>query len=143
MRALRRTIASLLLTASLSGVAVSSVWADPGDGWPPRPPVTGPTCYGSNSSYHVWNLFAPMTVYRTDSCKAAVLLARRAAAGSAAQLLAAVAASRYPKAGVPANVVIAAFNLQTSLLQGCVAPGRGVEFTVDNRTGMTIQCRAQ
>ncbi len=102
----------------------------------------GPTCYGSNYSYHVWNLFAPQDVYGVDSCVAAQLVAQRNAAGNVAMYVSLVA-SKVPVLGISEVVFVMAFNTSTQYLASCASRGTGVEFVQDSRTGAMVGCRPQ
>lgn len=138
MKSLRIMAAAVAMTAGLSGTA----HADPGDGLPPAPPPSGPTCYGQNSQQHIWNLFAPQELYKVDSCRTAAMIAARGEVTALAQFLA-LAASRYPHLAIPTGTLVAFWGLNTAFLQSCAAPGRGIELLVDNRTGAVVGCRAQ
>lgn len=134
MKALR-VLAAGVLAASLTGGAVAEPY--PGHGRKP-----GPTCFGGNYHYHVWNLFAPQDVYGVDSCVAAQLVAQRNAAGNLAMYISLVSA-KVPVIGVSEIVFVMAFNTTTQYLAACASKGTGVEFVQDGKTGAVVGCRAQ
>jgi hypothetical protein len=129
-----RFLAAALLAATLTGAGVTEPY--PGHGKQP-----GPTCYGGNYKYHVWNLVAPQDVYGVDSCVAAQLVAQRNAAGNLAMYISLVSA-RVPVL-VSTTVYVMAWNTTTQALAVCASPGTGVEFVQDAKTGAVLGCRAQ
>lgn len=137
MRALR-ALTAVSLAACLLGAA------DP-DGIDPRDPYPtpgGPTCYGQNYDYHVWNLVAPQDVFGIDSCKTAQLIAARTVAGSYAQFVS-LLNMWYPKQVWPVTLTVLMWNAQTAMIQSCAAPGRGIEILLDGRTGQVLTCASQ
>lgn len=138
MRVLR-TLTAVSLAACLLGAAADPESISPRDPYPVNPP--GPTCYGQNYDYHVWNLFAPQDVFGVDSCVAAQLVAQRNMAGNLANYIALVSA-RVP-VFVPDALFAMAWNTSTTFLANCASNGTGVEFVQDGRTGMVLGCHAQ
>lgn len=135
MRVLRSLMA-VSLAAGLLGAAAS-----PDEPYPGHGPAVGPTCYGQNYSYHVWNIFTPQDVYLVDSCVAARLVANRNTAGNYANYVALVSAQ--VRLFVPDAVFALAWNTSTSVLARCASFGTGVQFVQDGRTGMVLGCNAQ
>lgn len=133
-----RALAAAALAAGLLGAADPDS-ISPRDPYPVDPP--GPTCYGENYSHHVWNLIAPQDVFGVDSCVAAQLVAQRNVAGNLAMYVSLVSA-RVPVL-VPNVIFTMAWNTSTTVLAACAAPGRGVEFVQDGRTGMVLGCNPQ
>ena len=138
MRALR-LLAAVAISASLLGAAADPESVSPRDPYPSNPP--GPTCYGGNYSYHVWNLLYPQDVYGVDSCRMAVLLAQRRVAGNLAMYISLVTA-RVPNL-MPVTVMVMAWNTSTEFLSSCTAPGRGVEFLQSSSNGWMQGCQPQ
>lgn len=129
-----RMLAAGVLAASLTGGAIAEPY--PGHGRKP-----GPTCFGGNYEYHVWNLLHPQDVYGVDSCVAAQLVAQRNAAGNLAMYISLVSARVAIL--VSTTVYVMAWNTTTQALAVCTAPGTGVEFVQDGKTGAVLGCRAQ
>lgn len=128
-------LAAGALAAGLTGGAIAEPY--PGHGRKP-----GPTCYGGNYEYHVWNLVAPQDVYGVDSCVAAQLVTQRNAAGNLAMYISLVA-SKVPVLGVSEVVFVMAFNTSTQYLAACASKGTGMEFVQDGKTGAMLGCHAQ
>lgn len=135
-----RSLTALTLAASLLGAAADPGSVSPRDPYPSDPP--GPTCYGQNYNYHVWNLLYPQDVYGVDSCKAAQLLAARAVAGNYSQFVA-LLNMWYPKQVWPVTLMVLVWNAGTAMIQTCAAPGRGIELLIDGRTGTVLLCASQ
>lgn len=133
MMALRMVAAAVLAGSLTAGAAVEPY---PGHGESP-----GPTCYGENYSYHVWNLVAPQDVYGVDSCVAAQLVAQRNVAGNLAMYITLVSAR--VQIFVPDAIFAMAWNTSTTFLANCASKGTGVEFVQDARTGVVLGCKAQ
>lgn len=129
-------------SVAVLALASSGLFGHIQEPYPGHGPKPGPVCYGSNYSYHVWNLFAPQDVYGVDSCVAAQLVAQRNAAGNVAMYISLIA-SRVPVLGVSEVVFVMAFNTSTQYLASCASRGTGVEFVQDSRTGAMIGCRPQ
>lgn len=138
MRALR-AFTAVTLAASLLGAAADPEGLDPRD---PYPNPGGPTCYGKNYDYHVWNLVAPQDVFGLDSCRTAQLLAARAVAGSYTQFVT-LLGLWYPKVVWPVTLTVLIWNAGTAMIQACAAPGRGIEILQDGRTGQVLMCDSQ
>jgi hypothetical protein len=136
MKVARPLVAGLLALA-LTGAAVPDT-PSPRD---PYPSNRGPTCYGFNGWYHVWNLFTPEEVYAVDSCVAQTLLATRDLAGNYA-LYVSLATSRVPLI-FPVALYAMAWQTGNGALRTCASKGTGVEFVQDSRTGQVVMCRAQ
>lgn len=132
---LAKPIAAMVMAGCLTGAAAVPDEPYPGHGH------TGPTCYGANYSYHVWNLFYPQDVYGVDSCGMAELLAQRRVAGNLAMYISLVTA-RVPNL-MPVTVMVMAWNTSTEFLSSCAAPGRGVEFVQSSSNGWMQACRPQ
>lgn len=139
MNALRSLIA-LTLAACLLGAAADPESISPRDPYPVTPP--GPTCYGQNYDYHVWNLLYPQDVFGIDSCKTAQLLAARTVAGNYTQFIT-LLSLWYPQVVWPVQVTVLTWNAGTGMIQTCAAPGRGIEILQDGRTGTILLCHAQ
>lgn len=135
-----KPIATMVMAACLLGAAADPGSISPRDPYPIDP--SGPTCYGQNYDYHVWNLLNPQDVYGIDSCKITQLIAARTVAGNYSQFVT-LLAIRYPKTIWPASVMILIWNANTGMIQTCAAHGTGVELLKDSRTGWTQGCRAQ
>ena len=134
-----RALTAVSLAACLLGAAADPDSIDPRD---PYPTPGGPTCYGQNYDYHVWNLLAPQDVFGIDSCKTAQLLAARAVAGNYTQFVT-LLGLWYPKVVWPVTVMVLVWNAGTAMIQTCAAPGRGIEILQDGRTGTVLMCTAQ
>jgi putative hemolysin len=126
-----------LLALALMGAAVPDT-PSPRDPYPGEP---GPTCYGTNGWYHVWNLFTPQEVYMVDSCVAQTLIATRDLAGNYA-LYVSLASAKVPLA-FPVALYAMAWQTGNGALRTCASKGTGVEFVQDSKTGQVIMCRAQ
>lgn len=127
-----RTLAAAALAASLLGAAAPPAV--------PRP-ASGPTCYGFNGWWHVWNLFAPQDVIAVDSCVAATLIATRNLAGNYV-LYVSLATAKVPYL-FPVALYAMAWQTGNGALATCAAKGTGVEFVQDSKTGMVLGCHAQ
>jgi hypothetical protein len=134
-----RAVTAVSLAACLLGAAADPEGIDPRD---PYPNPGGPTCYGKNYDYHVWNLVAPQDVFGIDSCKTAQLLAARTVASNYAQFVS-LLNLWYPKVVWPVTVMVLVWNAGTGMIQSCAAPGRGIERVQDGRTGQVLMCSAQ
>ena len=136
MRVLK-SLTALTLAAGLLGAAAS-----PDEPYPGHGPQPGPTCYGANYSYHVWNLVMPQEVVGIDSCKTAQMIAARAAASNYVNFVG-LLARWYPNTAFTATAMGLIYAAQTGMLQTCAAPGRGVEFIMDTRNGVIQGCQPQ
>jgi len=130
-----KPIAAMALAVCLTGAAASPDEPYPGHG------RTGPTCYGANYSYHVWNLIYPQDVFGIDSCTVAVLVAERNVAGNYAMYVSLVAA-RVPQL-IPASVTVMLWQTSNVIMASCASHGTGIEMLQDGRTGWMLLCSAQ
>jgi len=137
----RRSLATLATAMCLMGAAADPGSISPRDPYPGEPP-SGPTCYGSNYDYHVWNLLNPQDVFGIDSCRTAQMIAVRQVAGNYSQFIVLLGV-KYPKVVWPVSAALAIWNANTGMIQTCAAPGRGIEILKDSKTGWVQGCIAQ
>jgi putative hemolysin len=143
MSAFRRSLMAGLMAICLMGIGLPGASALPGPNPPPGQPISpvGPTCFGNNGHYHVWNLFAPQDVYQVDSCIANQLVAARNSATNYVMYLS-LLMGKLP-AFVPLVVYVMAWHTTNVALANCASKGTGIEFVQDSRTGAVLYCRAQ
>lgn len=132
MKKLASSCAAAILTSGLLFGASAAAQADPG-------PIT--TCYGTDGSQHVWNLFDPEDQYFMDSCTASSLVLARNVFGSYAAF-AGVALSRLP-VGYPVSVISGLWAMDSVWLSQCAGNGSGFIITQNSSNGMVVLCSPQ
>jgi putative hemolysin len=138
---LTKALVAALLALSLTGASTPPPTIVHPDEPRPGHGANGPTCYGANGWYHVWNLFAPQDVIMVDSCVAATLIAYRDIAGNYVLYVSLVTA-KVPFV-FPVALYAMAWQTGNHQMRVCASKGTGIEFVQDSKTGMVLGCRAQ